>query len=363
MNGTRPGGGTRSDVVVVGGRVAGALTAAHLAAEGMEVTVLESSALTSGTISTHFFRGDGLVRGLWEIGLLPAVLATRAPRLTCEYSYVDGGATPHVYPPQEPAEFGFCLSVRRETLDPLVATRVAALPGVTWLNRRRVVGLLGAGAGGVRGVVDSAGHEHHARVVVGADGRRSTVARLVGARKELEHPAVRLLIYRYVAGYAAAGHEPGPDFSLRGNEMAYAFPSDRAITCLAVTVPIDASDLVRADPEGFFDSRLSEHHGIWPRYAATTDRGRIVAGQPSGDYVREAAGPGWALVGDAGTHQDPWSGAGMDTAARQARALADALAVGGSDWPARYAAARDQVTLAVYRETVSAAPDLSVLAG
>jgi len=80
-------GGTRSDVVIVGGRVAGALTAAHLAATGMEVAVLDSSALTSGTIPTHFFRGDGLVRGLWNVVLLDEVLATGAPKLTCEYSY------------------------------------------------------------------------------------------------------------------------------------------------------------------------------------------------------------------------------------------------------------------------------------
>ena len=103
--------GTQSDIVVVGGRVAGALTAAHVAAVGLSVTVLESSALTSGTISTHFFRGDGLVRGLWDVGLLDDVLATGAPPLTCEYAFFDGGAVPNVDPPQEPAEFGYCLSV------------------------------------------------------------------------------------------------------------------------------------------------------------------------------------------------------------------------------------------------------------
>ena len=350
---------TQSDVVVVGGRVAGALTAAHVVAAGLTVTVLESSALTSGTTSTHFFRGDGLVRGLWSVGLLDDVLATGAPRLTCEYSYVDGGAAPAVDPPQEPGEFGYCLSVRRQTLDPLVAARVASTPGVTWLNRRRVVELIGSNP--VRGVVDADGAEHRASVVVGADGRRSTVARLVAAPKVLEHPAARLLLYRYVSGYTPVTGEPGPEFSLLENEMAYAFPSDHDITCIALTVPLEASRVARADLEAFFDLRLTDHHGIWPRYRASTPHGRIVAARPSDDYVRRAAGPGWALVGDSGTHQDPWSGAGMDTAARQARELADELASGDSDWPARYAVARDRVTLDAYRETVAAAPDLRVL--
>jgi flavin-dependent dehydrogenase len=217
------------------------------------------------------------------------------------------------------------------------------------------------GSNPVRGVVDADGTEHHASVVVGADGRRSTVARLVAAPKELDHPAARLLLYRYVSGYTNAKGEPGPEFSLLGNEMAYAFPSDHGFTCIALTVPLDASQVVRANLEAFFDTRLAEHQGIWPRYRASTPHGRIVAGRPSDDYVRRAAGPGWALVGDSGTHQDPWSGAGMDTAARQARVLADALASGGSDWPARYAVARDEVTLDRYRDTVATAPDLSVL--
>ena len=52
----------------------------------------------------------------------------------------------------------------------------------------------------------------------------------------------------------------------------------------------------------------------------------------------------------------------MDTAARHARVLADALATGASDWQARYAVARDEVTLDTYRETVEGAPDLTVLA-
>jgi flavin-dependent dehydrogenase len=210
-------------------------------------------------------------------------------------------------------------------------------------------------------VVDADGAEHHASVVVGADGRRSTVARLVAAPKELEHPAARVLLYRYVSGYTGAIGEPGPEFSLLGNEMAYAFPSDHGITCIALTVPLGAFESARANPGAFFDTHLTEHQGIWPRYRASTPHGRIVAGRPSDDYVRRAAGPGWALVGDSGTHQDPWSGLGMDTAARQARVLADSLASGEPDWPARYAAARDTVTLDRYKETVAAAPDLSVL--
>jgi flavin-dependent dehydrogenase len=40
--------------------------------------------------------------------------------------------------------------------------------------------------------------------------------------------------------------------------------------------------------------------------------------------VRQAAGPGWALVGDAGYHRDPISGHGLTDAFRDAELLAEA---------------------------------------
>lgn len=79
--------------------------------------------------------------------------------------------------------------------------------------------------------------------------------------------------------------------------------------------------------------------------------------------IRSAAGPGWALVGDAGTYQDPWTGYGMDTAARQAEALAETLTADRAGWEESYGAARDRVTLDRFTMTVTAAPDLSTLLG
>ena len=108
---------SQHDVVVVGGRVAGALAAARLADRGMSVLVLEARSFPSATLSTHFFRGDGLVRSLAELDLLDEVLATGPPPLTCEYFYAGGDNTPERNPAQEPGEAGYNLSVRRETLD------------------------------------------------------------------------------------------------------------------------------------------------------------------------------------------------------------------------------------------------------
>ena len=83
--------------------------------------------------------------------------------------------------------------------------------------------------------------------------------------------------------------------------------------------------------------------------------------------MRVPAGPGWVLVGDASVHQDPWTGAGMDTAGRHAVMAADAVA----DWLSghateedvlrRYHRDRDEHVLADWTECTSLARDLSQL--
>lgn len=355
-----------TDVVVAGGRVAGALAAARLAAAGLRVTVLDSVDVTSGTISTHFFRGDGLVRLMSDVGVLDEVLATGAPPLRRQHFYVGGHDTGSVDGPQEPGEAGFALSVRRATLDPILARHVANLPGITWLARRRVTDLLRDGDT-VVGAVDITGAQHLAPLVVGADGRRSTVARLAGSGLERQSPPARFAAYVYVEGWASPdGGEPSAEFSLLGNEFAYAFPSDLGATCVALSVPIGDEVEARVDLEGWFGRRLGSHGAFRSRFSRARALGRVVAARPMSDFVRCAAGPGWALVGDAGTHQDPWSGLGMDTAARQAEALGRAVIEHGAGTAAMavsYQRLRDEVTLERWAFTTGYAGDLSALAG
>jgi flavin-dependent dehydrogenase len=356
---------SRHDAIIVGGRVGGALTAARLAERGMSVLVLESSHFPSATLSTHFFRGDGLVRGLAEIGVLDRVLTTGAPRLTREYFYVDGEAEPAVNPPQEPGEVGFCLSVRRETLDAVVATHVAAAPLIDFRTGTKVVDVLDED-GAITGVRDAAGAAHTAPLTVGADGRRSSVARWVEAGVDQSHAAARVMYYRYFEGWTGPGGGPvdGPEFSLLDNELAYVFPSDGGTACVALTVLLERDNEGATGTPEFFQSRLEEHRGLWPRIEAAEPLGKIFVGPPQDSVIRQAAGPGWALVGDAGTYQDPWTGFGMDTAARQAEALAEVVTPDPSEWNDAYAAVRDSVTLDRFTMTVTMAPDLrQLLAG
>jgi flavin-dependent dehydrogenase len=347
------------DVVVVGGRVAGALTALRLRARGAVVRLLEARHFPSDTLSTHFFRGDGLVRSLAEVGVLDEVLAAGAPRLGCEYFALDDGPAEQG-PPQDPGEAGFCLSVRRVTLDAILV-RACGRAGVDVRTGTKVTDVVAEG-GRIVGVVDETGERHVARAVVGADGRRSRVAALVGAPDDERHPAARAMYYRYGRGWVSPP-DVGPEFSLVGDEFAYVFPSDGGLACLAVSVPLAVHDARDEDHAADLERRLQRHATLADRVRGLTWQGGVFTGRPADSVLRRASGPGWARVGDAGTGQDPWAGLGMDTAARQAEVFADVFAEDPEDFEAAYASRRREQTLAGYDFATRFAPDIRAMLG
>ena len=89
----------------------------------------------------------------------------------------------------------------------------------------------------------------------------------------------------------------------------------------------------------------------------------MFTGLPSDSVWREGSGPGWALVGDAGTAQDPWAGLGMDTAARQAEAFSEAFSTSPDAWNTAYDGLRRERTYPDFEETTRLAPDLRKLLG
>ena len=357
-----PSGQADYDVVVVGARVAGSVLAALLGADGRRVLLLDKGNPRTPTQSTHFFRGAGLVTVLDTLGLIDAVLARGTPRLVRQWSYSSSVGNASEGGPQNPGEFGSCLSVRRETLDPLLVAHAADQSSVEYQpdtafvdvfrDGPRVVGVHARGpAGELRAT---------ARLVVGADGRRSAVSRAVGALTEEEEEGHRSLFYRYVQGWTSpeGGPPDAAEFSLGDDQMAYVFPSDGGWTCIAATVGIERAGALRADLPARFQELLEGHPGLAPRLARCGEQTRMFGGPTGTNYVRQAAGPGWLLVGDAGQHQDPWTGVGMDLAGLTAAAAAEHVAacldgsIGEAEAPAAWAAKRDEIGRDTWRATV-----------
>ncbi len=282
-----------------------------------------------------------------------------------------GGDRATLEPAQDPGPLGYCLSVRRAPLDHLLVRHATSFGCVTLLERTRVSDVLWAGEQvvGLRLSTPEGERDARARIVVGADGRHSTVARRVRAPVERHDPASRAAYYQYVRGYAppGAGAPDGPEFSLLGDEIAYIFPSDDGVTCVALSVNLAVFGWLRQAAAERFGARLAAHRGLAGRVAAATPVGPVLACGPEANVVRVPVGPGWALAGDAGLHQDPWSGHGMDCASVHGALLAEALAdwFGGRRSEAealeQYHHGRNVHGLARYQETVEFGRDLRQL--
>jgi 2-polyprenyl-6-methoxyphenol hydroxylase-like FAD-dependent oxidoreductase len=324
MTTTRP----RHDVVVVGARAAGAATALLLARAGHDVVVLDRTTFPSDTLSTHSISRSGVVQ-LRRWGLLDAVLDSGAPAIRTVSFHGPNGVKVHTV--KERAGVDHLVAPRRHILDPIVADAAAAAGatmafGVTVTEVRRdaagrAVGVTGRDRHGAPLAVD-------ARVVVGADGLRSRVARAVGAPVVEQRPPSGATHYAYVAGLDGSGIE----FHLAEGALAGVFPTHGGEACVWVCTTAHAGHAARragGSPAAAFDAlvaRTAPALAARLRAAHRTSPVRSAVRLPN--QARAASGPGWALVGDAGYHRDPITGHGISDAFRDADLLATALDAG-----------------------------------
>lgn len=298
-----------NDVVVVGGRCAGAATARLLARRGLRVTVVERARMPADTLSTHGIARGGVVQ-LARWGLLDQVLASGAPAIRQVVFTVNGDETVRTI--KEHAGVDHLIAPRRHLLDAILL-RAARDAGATVRTGVTATGVLRGDDGRIGGVRTSAG-DIPARLVVGADGVRSKIANLVGSEIVESHPADAATFYVYVAALENRGFE----YHVGGGAFAGVFPTHDGEACVWVCGP---ASITPAATTGFAEllARVS------PSLAARVERGRLTSRVRGAarlpNHRRRATGPGWALVGDAGYHRDPITGHGMTDAFRDAELL------------------------------------------
>ncbi len=315
---------TAADVVVVGARAAGAPTAMLLARAGLRVTLLDRGRHGSDTVSTHgLMRGGVLQLSRW--GLLDEIVAAGTPPVRrTTFHYVD----------DEPVRISLRSSPgvdalyapRRHLLD-RVLVDAAARAGARVRHRTAVSGLLRDGAGRVRGVRadgPGGGVEIPARLVIGADGIGSRVAREVAAPVRHRGRAGSAVRYAYVAGVPDQGYE----WAYGDGAAAGVIPTNDGLACVFVaTAPDRMRALGRSGPPDTVMGRLLADAA--PALAGRVDlAGRVGPVRGWGGvrgFVRRSWGPGWALVGDAAYFKDPISTHGLTDALRDADLLAEAV--------------------------------------
>ena len=316
---------SRHDVVVVGGRVAGSATAMLLARLGHDVVVVDQATFPSDTVSTHSIARSGVVH-LRRWGLLDAVLDSGAPAIRQVTFNAAGESTSRQI--KDKAGVDFLVAPRRYALDTILATAAEhagaeVRPGVT------VTGVVRDGRGRVVGVSgrDRAGApvELGARYVIGADGLRSQVARSVGATINEAGPAGGAAQYAYYAGLPWSGIE----FFVAERSFAGVFPTHDGQACIWVCNPSADAKAIRrrngsrVEAFGQLLERSAPELAERLRHARRTSPVQGVLRQPN--QLRQAFGPGWALVGDAGYYRDAITAYGISDAFRDAKLLAVAL--------------------------------------
>ena len=284
------------DVIVVGGRCAGAATGMLLARRGCHVLIVDRTSFPADTLCTNQLGAEATAR-LRRWGVLDRLVPP-------------GSSIAHLAP-------------RRAVLDTVLteAARSAgaevwqdfAVRDVVW-DGDRVTGIVGQGADGRTTC-------HLARVVIGADGRQSLVARSVGAGTYGEQPSTACC---YLAYWRDTGITRPAWWTAPGASVG-AVPTDDGLTCVVVRLRVGEWSRFKRGPEETYLAQVDRFPGLADsireavrvsRFAGTADLGRA---------ARCAAGPGWALVGDAGRHADPITWPGIANAFAQADVLAGTL--------------------------------------
>jgi flavin-dependent dehydrogenase len=316
---------TTYDAIIVGARCAGATLATLLARTGASVLLLDRDRLPCDQpISTHTVHPAGM-DVLDDVGVGAAVRRGLRPmhvlRLQKNAAFVDM--------PYREGRPEYC--PRRGRLDRLLQ-EAAVQAGAELVDHTRVVALLHQNnrTVGVRVARDEQEQEFRGRLVIGADGRRSTIAKLAGAEEYLGYDAPRAAYWSYW---------DMPDIWQDRSKYPFDMYVAKCGADFRVVFQTDDDQLLIASAPTIQESRSWRHaplEALTANLSADPVTGPLVAGRAPSEpvrgtvseryFFRQAVGPGWVLIGDAGHHKDYVVGDGITEALLQARTLAAAIA-------------------------------------
>ena len=309
------------DAIVIGARCGGAPTAMLLARKGYRVLLVDRATFPSDIPHGHLIHRGGPKR-LASWGLLNRVIATGSPGITTIST--DLGDFPLVATNLAVDGVPAASGPRRTALDRVLVEAaveagvelragfsVASLP----MDGDRVTGIRGGDRRAGTLVTERAG------IVVGADGRNSHVARAVGAP---EYEAVPTLTCWYFSYWADVAGDQLEIYDRHGRAI-FAFPTNDDLFAIFVAWPISELAAVRADIERQFMAATDGAPALAERVRAGRRADRFYGATDLRNFLRKPYGPGWALVGDAGCHKDPYLALGVADAFRDAELLANAI--------------------------------------
>jgi 2-polyprenyl-6-methoxyphenol hydroxylase-like FAD-dependent oxidoreductase len=337
------------DVVIVGARCAGAATALLLARRGLRVLAIDRGRYGSDTVSTHALMRAGVVQ-LSRWGVLDEIKAAGTPVIrSTSFHYGDEVVAVQIKPQNDVDG----LYAPRRTVIDRVLVDAARRAGAEIAFETHLVDLVRAENDRVRGVRVKDGQERErqvsAELVIGADGVRSTVARLVGADcyRTGRHATGVIFTYWSETGFDAYHWYYNPGVS------AGAIPTNGGHTCIFASLPQKRfQETMRRGTDAGYRQVLRECGSDLAAIVEQSKQAEKYRGF-SGEigFFRQSFGPGWALVGDAGYFKDPLTAHGITDALIDAELLAQATSAGTEIAFANYQSARDTLAVAHFEVT------------
>jgi flavin-dependent dehydrogenase len=336
------------DAVIVGARCAGAATALLLARSGAKVLLVDRQAYGSDTMSTHaLMRGAVLQLNRW--GLIPRVVAAATPAIrSTTFHYGEETVRVDIKP-----DLGVdCLFAPRRTVLDRLLVDAARDAGAEVRHGVACSELQISASGRVIGAMlrDTTGACFSVRsdVVIGADGRQSTVGKLVNAKTYVEGSDASAIVF----GYFDDLDQDGLHWHFARNVAAGVIPTNTG-HCVFAAVP--ATQFAATFGGNVTNGFLGVLNANSPALRTDVERGSLTGrlrgfgGVPG--HLRQCHGAGWALVGDAGYFKDPLTAHGITDALRDAELLARAVTMGGAHAFTAYQQQRDALSLPFLRIT------------
>jgi flavin-dependent dehydrogenase len=306
------------DAVVVGASTAGCTAARLLALSGARVALLEKRPDPDAykTVCTHYIQSSATPT-IERIGLAPLIEERGAVHNSIDLWTPYGGWL------QWPADAPYGYNITRRTLDPILRKLAADTPGVEFMPGQTVVDLVQNGR--VEGVVvedhTRERQQLRARVVVGADGRDSVIARMADMRGRVR-PHRRFFYWAYWRGVKPETTRSRMWFM--EPDCAYTFPNEDGLTLVLVGPHENRLPEFKADLEGAYMRYVAALPDA-PDLSEATREGKLIGKLKLPNVMRRASKPGLALVGDAALSSDPLWGVGCGWAFQSAEWMADCV--------------------------------------
>jgi flavin-dependent dehydrogenase len=362
------------DAIVVGARVAGSAAAIVLARSGLKVLLLDKSGFPSDALSTHIVLAGG-ARVLSRMGvmdLLERAGSVRFTRMRTAGPGFDYSAALH----RDGADLrGLCL--RRSKMDAAMVEVARSHESVAFHERTRLVDLVieDGDIVGVRAEDAAGAYAFHAPLVIGADGMRSTVARIassrIGAFAREDVPCARAYYYGYFSGVAPSrfGDDLLTEFEASDGAANLVCRCDGGLVVAAAAFDAREMRSFRTRLAANLRAHMGASLAVSGILRDASLAGRVLSSGLLANTWRDPVANGGLLLGDAGLHVDPLFGQGHSLALMSAEILGELAprwfsahrgrAIGAATM-AEFREARDRALMPYYRPTVRASADLSL---